>query len=765
MAFSESDTRAKLIDPRLLGDGWSESHIVREYYFTDGRKLIGGKRGKRHFVDYLLVHRNTNLAIIEAKSEDRDPLDGLQQSIDYAIKLRIDIVYTTNGHRIYEHDLRLGSGRWVESFPSPDELFDRLKHDIASVPAITESFHFEGGMKPRYYQQIAVQKCIEAIASGAPRVLLTLATGTGKTYIAFQIVYRLFESRWSRSGASRRPRVLFLADRNVLADQAYNTFNPIEKECIRLNGREIRARGGRVPTNANVFFAIYQSISERGGDEGENENAIGGYYRQYDRDFFDLVVIDECHRGSANDESSWRAILDHFGGAVHLGLTATPKRDDNGDTYTYFGEPVYEYSLRDGINDGFLTPYKVKRIRTNIDEYRFNPDDIITGDLEHQIVTLDQFEKSVVIPARTDLIARTILEQIRPLDKTIVFCVNQSHASMMKSAIDAHKSISDNHYCVRVTSDEGEIGRKFLEQFQDNDLTIPAILTSSKMLTTGVDARNVRNVVLTAPIRSMTEFKQIIGRGTRVFEGKDFFTILDFVGATNLFYDPRWDGEADPIDDPSTPAEPKPPREPKESSDKPEGEKKEKATITIRGRKLRVIDIETTYVGAEGKPLRTGEYLEYLIGVLGGLYDDEIRLREIWSDPRERRALLAKLENMHIDATQLAELAALFEAEDADIYDVLAHLSFNHEIMSRSERVIAVEHRDFIERHHSTKARDFLEFILHRYERDGVSELGEEKLSSLIQLSSIDKEELKSAFGGIAQIKEGYLELQREIYR
>jgi len=765
MPLSESDTRAKLIDPRLINDGWNESHIVREYYFTDGRKLIGGKRGKRHFVDYLLVHRNTNLAIIEAKSEDRDPLDGLQQSIDYAIKLRIDIVYTTNGHRIYEHDLRNGSGQWIESFPAPETLFERLKGEVARVPAVTESFHFEGGMKPRYYQQIAVQKCIEAIASGAPRVLLTLATGTGKTYIAFQIVYRLFESRWSRSGISRRPRVLFLADRNVLADQAYNTFNPIEKECVRLNGKEIRARNGRVPTNANVFFAIYQSISERRADEAEDENAIGGYYRQYPSDFFDLVVIDECHRGSANDESSWRAILDHFGGAVHLGLTATPKRDDNGDTYGYFGDPVYEYSLRDGINDGFLTPYKVKRIRTNIDEYRFNPDDIITGDLENQIVTLDQFEKTVVIPARTDLIARTILEQIRPYDKTIIFCVNQSHASMMKVAIDAHKSVPDNHYCVRVTSDEGEIGRTFLEQFQDNDRTIPAILTSSKMLTTGVDAKNVRNVVLTAPIRSMTEFKQIIGRGTRVFEGKDFFTILDFVGATNLFYDPRWDGDAEPEDNTDETKEPKAVREPKEPSDKPESEKKEKATVTIRGRKLRVIDIETTYVGAEGKPLRTGEYLEYLIGVLGGLYDDEARLREIWSDPRERKALMNKLENMHIDAAQLSELATIFEAEDADIYDVLAHLSFNHEILTRSERVINVEHRDFIERHHSTKARDFLEFILRRYERDGVSELDEEKLSSLIQLSTIDKEELKSAFGGLREIKEGYLELQREIYK
>lgn len=766
MAFSESDTRAKLIDPRLKNNSWNESHIVREYYFTDGRKLIGGKRGKRHFVDYLLVHRNTNLAIIEAKSEDRDPLDGLQQSIDYAIKLRIDIVYTTNGHRIYEHDLRSGSGTWVENFPTPETLFERLYGTLTPKVAetLTQSFHL-GLKKPRYYQQIAVNKAVEALAKGSNRVLLTLATGTGKTYIAFQIVYRLFESKWSKNNQNRRPRILFLADRNILIDQAYNEFNPIEKECIKVNGKEIRKRNGKVPTNANVFFAIYQAISERRSDEADTENDFSGYFEQYDPDFFDLIIIDECHRGGANDEGSWRRVLDRFKNAAHLGLTATPKRDDNGDTYGYFGDPVYEYSLRDGINDGFLTPYKVKRIRTNIDEYRFNPDDIVTGDLENQIVTLEQFEKSVVIPARTDLIAKTILEQIRPYDKTIIFCVNQAHASAMKIAIDAHKSVTDSHYCVRITSDEGEVGRALLEKFQDNDLTIPAILTSSKMLTTGVDAKNVRNVVLTAPIRSMTEFKQIIGRGTRVFEGKDFFSILDFVGATNLFYDPRWDGDAEPTEDPSTPTEPKPPREPKEPTDKPEGEKKEKTTITIRGRRLRVIDIETTYVGAEGKPLRTGEYLEYLIGVLGGMYDDETRLREIWSDPRERKVLMNKLENMHIDAAQLSELAAIFEAEDADIYDVLAHLSFNHDILTRSERVLNVEHRDFIERHHSTKARDFLEFILRRYERDGVAELDEEKLSSLIQLSTIDKEELKSAFGGLKQIKEGYLELQREIYR
>ena len=372
MAYSESDTRVKLIDPKIKESSWSENNIVREYYFTDGRKLIGNKRGKRYFVDYLLTYKNTNLAIIEAKAQTKDPLDGLQQSINYAQKLKIDFVYATNGDKIYEHSLIEGSGRWVENYPTPDELFNKKfgQIDTKKEQTITCPFHIEGNMKPRFYQQIAVQKSIEAIASGKDRILLTLATGTGKTYIAFQIVYRLFASKWSKDGSDRRPKILFLADRNVLADQAYNTFNPLEKEIIRLNGKEIKKRGGKVPTNANIFFAIYQSIAENKNrvietTEEENEDDVTAYYKQYPSNFFDLIIIDECHRGSANDESSWKDILNHFSSAVHLGLTATPKRDDNGDTYKYFGDPIYEYSLKDGINDGFLTPYKVKRIQTN----------------------------------------------------------------------------------------------------------------------------------------------------------------------------------------------------------------------------------------------------------------------------------------------------------------------------------------------------------------------------------------------------------------
>ena len=776
MAYSESDTRVKLIDPKIKESSWSENNIVREYYFTDGRKLIGNKRGKRYFVDYLLTYKNTNLAIIEAKAQTKDPLDGLQQSINYAQKLKIDFVYATNGDKIYEHSLIEGSGRWVENYPTPDELFNKKfgQIDTKKEQTITCPFHIEGNMKPRFYQQIAVQKSIEAIASGKDRILLTLATGTGKTYIAFQIVYRLFASKWSKDGSDRRPKILFLADRNVLADQAYNTFNPLEKEIIRLNGKEIKKRGGKVPTNANIFFAIYQSIAENKNrvietTEEESEDDVTAYYKQYPSNFFDLIIIDECHRGSANDESSWKDILNHFSSAVHLGLTATPKRDDNGDTYKYFGDPIYEYSLKDGINDGFLTPYKVKRIKTNIDEYKFDPNDIITGELDKQIIELEKFEREVIIPKRTELIAKTILENINLMDKTIIFCVNQKHASDMKIAIDKFKSVKDNNYCVRVTSDEGDVGRNFLEDFQNNDKDIPAIITSSKMLTTGVDAKNVRNVVLTAPIKSMTEFKQIIGRGTRVFEGKDFFTIIDFVGATNLFYDDRWDGVAEPID------EPKPPK-PTDSGNGEDGTTggggeieppippKEKVTIDIKGKKLKVINIETTYVGDDGRPLKTDEYLELLIGILGKFYNDEQGLRDIWSNPAHRKDLLNRLKEINIDESQLEDLKEIFEAVNSDIYDVLAHLSFNLDIKTRNERAIAVENSNFIEKYHNEKAKDFIEFILEKYIKYGFKELEENKLSTLIEQSGFDKKDLMASFGEF-KIRDEYFELQKEIYR
>lgn len=802
MAYSEADTKEKIITPKLKDSGWSEFHITREhgfkYFFTDGRKLPGNKRGKRYAVDYLLSYKNVNLGIVEAKAEDKDPLEGLQQAIGYAEKLKVDFVYSTNGHKIYEHSLLTGTGQFIESYPAPAELFARKFGSVAksTEKIITYPFHIEGTMKPRFYQQIAVQKSVEAIANQQSRILLTLATGTGKTYIAFQIVYRLFQALWNRDGATRRPRILFLADRNILADQAFNTFNPIEKDIIRLNGKEIRNRGGKVPTNANVFFAIYQAVAENKNRHKdiatEDEEAdITAYYKQYPANFFDLIIIDECHRGSANDQSSWREILNYFGSAVHLGLTATPKRDDNGDTYEYFGVPVYEYSLKDGINDGFLTPYKVKKVQTNIDEYQFDPDDIIQGDLPSQIVKLEQFERGVVIPKRTELIAKTILKNINPMDKTIVFCVNQQHALDMRIAIDKFKTIKDNNYCVRITSDEGEIGKDLLELFQDNDRDMPVILTSSKMLTTGVDARNVRNIVLTAPIKSMTEFKQIIGRGTRVFEGKDFFTIIDFVGATKLFYDDRWDGE--PMDTTTTTTgesvddnEPNKANQPEDNSstdtsgsqvgnntdaggiigDPPINEPKLKVIIEIKNKKLKVINIETSYVGEDGRPLSTKDYLELLIDILGEYYQDGDGLREIWSNPVNRKNLLEQLRNRSIDETQLNDLKQVFDAENSDIYDLLAHLSFNLEIKTRKQRAENAGQSEFVKNHNNQTAQQLIRFILGRYESDGFTELADDKLSALINLSGLGTvRDVAVNFGGIPQLQKEYFELQREIYR
>jgi len=680
MHHSESDTRANFIDPLLHDCGWKPENIQREYYFTDGRKILNNKRGKRKFVDYLLKHRNVNLGIIEAKSSDKHPTDGLQQAIDYACDLDVRYVYSSNGLKYYEFDTSVWKGDYIERFPSPDELFRRVTANATAEQArlLVQPLDNSLANKPRYYQIIAVNKAIEAISGGRKKVLLTLATGTGKTDISYQIVYKLFQTRWNLNGADRRPKILFLTDRNVLANQAINTFNPFEKDLVKINGEEVRRRSGVVPTNANIFFAIYQAIAER-------EN-IGGFYKQYPPDFFDLIIVDECHRGSANEEGSWREILDYFASAVQLGMTATPKRKDNIDTYGYFGEPVYEYSLKQGINDGFLTPYKVKRITTNIDEYVVSSEDtVVSGEHQQQIYELTDFERKIIIPARTELIAKTILEHITTMDKTIIFCVDQQHALTMRDMINRHKSVTDPHYCVRITSDEGEIGRQLLERFRDNDKDIPVICTTSQMLTTGVDARNVRNIVLVRNILSMVEFKQIIGRGTRLFEGKDYFSIIDFTGASNLFYDPAWDGE--PVID--VPIEMEPidgntetgmandpvPRIEIPSDPVPEPRPDKVIVELSNGKKIKVTNVEVRYIDADGKPLTAKEFLEKLIGFIPNLYTSEEEFRRLWANPDTREQILKQLEQEGFDGEQLDTLRDMLSAKDCDIFDVIAYLT------------------------------------------------------------------------------------------
>ncbi len=763
--YSEDDTRVKLIDAKLYASSWSEENIIRNYYFTDGRKLIGNKRAERKFADYLLKFQNNNLAIIEAKKQNKDALDGLSQGIEYAKTLNVPFVYSTNGDKIYEYDLRVSRGEYIENFPSPNELFQRVYGNLKEwqYKLLTQRELYIPQKTLRYYQKIAVDKVIEALINGKDRILLTLATGTGKTTIAFALCYRLLEARWNKENKDQKPKILFLCDRVSLRDQALGEFNAVESDCKVISAEEIRKNDGKIITNANVFFGIYQSLAANSKDqENTQEEQESKFYLQYPKDFFDLIIIDECHRGGANEEGNWACVLEHFSSATHLGLTATPKKSDNVDTYRYFGESAYEYSLKEGIEDGFLTPYKVKRITTTLSEgYVYNPDDLIEGELEKGFYKMSEFERNIHLPQYNDFLAKEILKLIDPMDKTIIFCANQAHASDIKRAIDKFKSVKRDDYCVRVTSDEGKIGLDYLKLFQDNDKSYPVILTSSKMLTTGVDARNVRNIVLLANIGSIIEFKQIIGRGTRVYEGKDFFTILDFVGATKLFYDPKWDGEK--IEELKEQDEKEKITKEHIKQTKEESKEKKSVTIHLKGTKLKVLDITTSYVGAQGKPLSTKEFLEFLIGKLGEYYDDEAKLREIWSDQKNRERFLKALANDGVDEDALKDLREIFQ-KDCDIYDVLAHLSFNAEIKTRQERVLQVENSEFLKRFQKEKAIKFIEFLLNRYQEYGIKDF-DDGLKPLIELSSLgNARELASEFGSLENLKQSFDDLQREIY-
>ncbi|EBD1887393.1 DEAD/DEAH box helicase [Campylobacter jejuni] len=766
--YSEDDTRVKFIDAKLYDSSWNEENIKRNYYFTDGRKLLGGKRAQRKFADYLLRYEGNNLAIIEAKKFSKDPLDGLSQGIEYAKILNVPFVYSSNGEKIYEYDIRSHSGKYIDKFPSPKELFDRIFGNLKEwqYRLLTQKSMYIPQKELRYYQKIAIDKVIEAIINNKNRILLTLATGTGKTTIAFNLCYRLLEARWNKENKDQKPKILFLCDRINLRKQALGEFNPIESDCKAISAEEIRKNGGKIITSANVFFGIYQSLAANSKEqENTQEEQESKFYLQYPKDFFDLIIIDECHRGGANEEGSWAGVLEHFSSATHLGLTATPKQSDNVDTYRYFGESIYEYSLKEGVEDGFLTPYKVKRITTTLSEgYVYNPDDLIEGELEKGFYKMSEFERNIHLPQYNDFLAKEILKLIDPMDKTIIFCANQAHASDIKRAIDKFKSVKRDDYCVRVTSDEGKIGLEYLKQFQDNDKSYPVILTSSKMLTTGVDARNVRNIVLLANIGSIIEFKQIIGRGTRVYEGKDFFTIIDFVGATKLFYDPKWDGEQIKDEDKEDKREIWGKQNKKESDNTKETESKKAITVHLKGTKLKVLDINTSYLGSSGKPLSTKEFLEFLIGKLAGYYDDEVKLREIWSKQETRLNFLKTLEKDGVDENALKDLGEIFDKKDCDIYDVLAHLSFNAEIKTRQERVLQVEKSEFLKRFQKEKALKFIEFLLDRYQQYGIKDF-DRSLAPLIELSSLGNvKEIVSEFGGVENLKQSVDDLQREIY-
>lgn len=769
--MNEAETRAEHIDPALKVVGWGVvegSRIRREYPITLGRIEGHGKRAKALTADYVLEYRNTKLAVVEAKAWDKPITEGVGQAKDYAGKLAVRFTYATNGQGIYGIDMDSGTEGDIIQYPTPDELWNRTfatqnawRDRFATVPFEDRGGYFQG----RYYQDIAIERVLEAIADNRQRILLTLATGTGKTFIAFQIAWKLFHSRWNlidwktECEPTRRPRILFLADRNILADQAYNSFSAFPEDAlVRIAPDEIKKKG-KVPKNGSIFFTIFQTFMS-GPPQDEQPSP---YFGEYPPDFFDIIIIDECHRGGANDESNWRSIMDYFSPAVQLGLTATPKRNDNVDTYAYFGDPVYIYSLKDGINDGFLTPFRVKQISTTLDEYIYTSDDkVVEGEIEAgRLYEEPDFNKIIEIKEREKKRVEIFMSMIDQREKTLVFCANQAHALVIRDLINQINGGNDPNYCHRVTADDGGLGEQHLRDFQDNEKTIPTILTTSQKLSTGVDARNIRNIVLLRPINSMIEFKQIIGRGTRLYDGKDYFTIYDFVKAHHHFCDPEWDGE--PIEPEACPkcgchpceCEKQPPQPCKVCGEQPCVCEKlppepcpvcgqlpcvcnKKAKVKLADGKDRTIQhmVATSFWHPDGTPMSAQQFMEALFGKLPEFFKNEEELRTIWSRPDTRRKLLEGLAEKGFGKDQLAEMQKIIDADKSDLFDVLAHVAYALSPLTRGER--AAKARIVSTQHFSDRLQVFLGFVLSHYEIIGVEELDQAKLTPLLKLKYHD---------------------------
>lgn len=789
--MNEADTRADYIDPALKAAGWGVvegSRIRREYPIAPGRIEGRGRRGKSLTADYVLEYRNTKLAVIEAKAWNEELTAGVAQAKNYAGKLAIRFTYSSNGRGIYGIDMKRGAEGEVATYPTPDELWamtfatvNAWRDRFTSVP-----FEDKGGSHPsRYYQDIAVERVMEAIANNRQRILLTLATGTGKTFIAFQIAWKLFHGRWNLSREpSRRPRILFLADRNILANQAYNAFSAFPEDAlVRVEPEDIRKKG-KVPKNGSLFFTIFQTFMS-GPPKDDHPSP---YFGEYPSDFFDFIIIDECHRGGANDESNWRGILDYFAPAVQLGLTATPKRKDNVDTYAYFGEPVYIYSLKEGINDGYLTPFRVKQIATTLDDYVYTPDDtVVEGEVEAgKRYEEKDFNRIIEIKERERKRVEIFMSQIDQREKTLVFCANQAHALVVRDLINQMKTSTDPNYCHRVTADDGVLGEQWLRDFQDNEKTIPTILTTSQKLSTGVDARNVRNIVLLRPINSMIEFKQIIGRGTRLYDGKDYFTIYDFVRAHHHFNDAEWDGE--PIE-PETcercnrhPCvcirEPPPPcvvcgqqpcvcpKEPCLKCGQRPCVCKKKAKVKLADGKERTIQhmMVTSFWHPDGAPMSAHQFMESLFGKLPEFFKDEAELRALWSVPDTRKKLLDGLADKGFGKVQLTEMQKIIDAEKSDLFDVLAYVAYALAPLTREER--AARAKIIIGQQFNDKLQIFLEFVLSHYVSVGVEELDQSKLTPLLRLKYRDSiADAVADLGEPGQINHVFVGFQKYLYQ
>jgi type I restriction enzyme R subunit len=784
--LSEADTCRKYVLPKLYESEWTDEQISEQKTFTDGRIVVAGKspiRRPQKRADYILRYRRDYpIAVVEAKAAYKNPGDGLQQSKDYAQILDLKFAYSTNGHGIIEHDFLSGRDRELDSFPKPDELWERLRQsehisDEAAPRLLTPYYHLSG-KSPRYYQEIAINRTVRAILQGKKRVLLTLATGTGKTVVAFQICWKLWNSRWNRAGEYRRPRILFLADRNVLVDEPKDkTFAPFGDARHKIEGGAVKSR--------EMYFSTYQAIAK--------DSRRPGLYREYPRDFFDFIIIDECHRGSARDESNWRDILEYFDAAYQLGMTATPLREDNRDTYRYFGNPLYTYSLRNGIDDGFLAPYRVHRIVSTVDAAGWRPTpgqiDRYGREIPDALYGTPEFERIIALKARTDAIARNVTEFLRKDDrfgKTIVFCVDQEHAEEMRRALNnCNTDLVREHpdYVARVVSDEGHIGRGHLDRFMDLETLTPTIVTTSQMLTTGVDVQTCKNVVIARTVSSMTEFKQIIGRGTRVRDdyGKLYFNILDYTGsATRLFADPAFDGDPALVTEEEMDEAGETVGEPaivEEEELTPE--EQEEQTVTenaatdddegthrkyyVDGGAVEIAAHLVYELDADGKRLQVKKFTEYTGEKVRSMYPSAAELRAKWSNADERSAIIKALAERGISFDDLAEAA---KQPEADPFDLLCSVAYSAPIRSRRERAEAArtEGKAFFDQF-ADGAREILNELLEKYVEFGAAQFeipDALKVPPISQHGNVMK--IAQLFGGADQLRQAVGELQQLLY-
>ncbi len=778
--------------PKLQAAGWdSDPHSIAEQRsFTDGRIVVRGnkadrKKGKR--ADYLLRYtRDFPIAVAEAKAEYRKAADGLQQAKDYAEILKLKFAYATNGKEIIEFDFITGIERIIENFPTPTELWARLRaaekltDDNIAARLLTPA-NLTTGKDPRYYQRIAIDRSVQSILQGRKRVLLTMATGTGKTVVAFQICWKLWSSKWNAKGdLNRKPRILYLADRNFLVD------DPKDKTFSAFGDARHKIEGGLVVHSRELYFATYQSIAKDANRPG--------LYKEFAPDFFDLIIVDECHRGSAKEDSNWRDILEHFAPAYQLGMTATPLRDDNRDTYLYFGNPIYTYSLRQGIDDGFLAPYRVHRIVTQWDAAGWRPSkdelDRYGREIPDEVYTTGDFERRVALRARTQAVARHLTDFLKKTDrfaKTIVFCVDQEHASEMRTALnnlnsDLVKVYPD--YVCRVTSDEGDIGRGHMQRFQDVETRTPVILTTSQLLTTGLDAPTCRNIVLVRLVNSMVEFKQIIGRGTRVRDdyGKLWFNILDYSGAaTAKFADPAFDGDPafatqEEIDENGKVKESEviTPEEPEDDGGEihePPGGTVISDNFGLNQRKKFYYDggqveiaADLVYeLDADGKQLRVVKLTDYTGDKVRSICPSTVDLRARWSNPEQRAEIIEQLRERGIDFEMLASQAG---KPDADPFDLLCHLAYNAPILTRRQRADRVKkQQDAFFNYFKPEAQEILADLLEKYAADGELQF---TLPDVLKLPPISHHgnvnEIIGKFGGADQLRKAVNQLQTLLY-